>query len=167
MEYECTKCNKKFKRSPSQLKKVKNCFCSQSCSVAYNNKIRKRELKKNDCLNCNSKIPLKRNFCSRECEKIYKNSKRIESKNPGKRALKTALEIKCNKCSICGLENFWKDKPLIMVMDHIDGNPYNNELSNLRLVCPNCDSQLDTFKGKNKGKGRFERRQRYNNNQSY
>lgn len=33
-------------------------------------------------------------------------------------------------------------------MDHIDGNPKNTRLSNVRLLCPNCHSQTDTYTGK-------------------
>ena len=53
------------------------------------------------------------------------------------------------KCSICGLEPIWNGKPLTLTLDHIDGDNNNDELSNLRWVCPNCDRQLDTFAGKN------------------
>lgn len=49
---------------------------------------------------------------------------------------------------------------IVFILDHIDGNPFNNRRLNLRLICPNCDSQLDTFKSKNKGGGRYYRRQR-------
>ena len=38
--------------------------------------------------------------------------------------------------------------------NNIDGNSLNNEISNFRLVCPNCDAQLPTFKPKNIGNGR-------------
>ena len=71
-----------------------------------------------------------------------------------------------DKCSICGIET-WQGKRLVKIMDHIDGNPYNNSVSNLRLVCSNCDSQLPTYKSKNKGKGRHSRRIRYENGESY
>jgi hypothetical protein len=52
-------------------------------------------------------------------------------------------------------------------MDHIDGNSENNHLSNLRLVCGNCDMLLPTYKSKNKGNGRAYRRERYANGKSY
>lgn len=51
--------------------------------------------------------------------------------------------------------------PLGFVLDHVDGDSGNNTRPNLRLVCPNCDSQLPTFKARNRGKGRAWRRQRY------
>ena len=66
-----------------------------------------------------------------------------------------------NKCAICGLENTWNGKLLNFVLDHIDGNAGNNKRKNLRLVCPNCDSQLDTFKSKNKNSARKNRNKYY------
>lgn len=54
-----------------------------------------------------------------------------------------------NKCSICDAPNEWMGKPLVMVLDHINGVNDDNRLENLRLVCPNCNSQLDTHAGRN------------------
>lgn len=53
------------------------------------------------------------------------------------------------KCAECGIES-WNGKSLTLQLDHIDGNPHNHLLSNLRLLCPNCHSQTDTFCGRNK-----------------
>lgn len=47
-------------------------------------------------------------------------------------------------CSICGMEPEWQGKPLHLILDHIDGNHTNDEITNLRWVCPNCNSQLET-----------------------
>lgn len=52
-------------------------------------------------------------------------------------------------CYICGIKR-WKGKDLSLHLDHINGNRNDNTLSNLRLLCPNCHSQTDTYGGKNK-----------------
>lgn len=70
-------------------------------------------------------------------------------------------------CAICGGANTWLGLPLAFVLDHMDGDPTNNRRENLRLICPNCDSQLPTYKSRNRGNGRAFRRQRYANGQSY
>ena len=59
-----------------------------------------------------------------------------------------------NECAICGLGPLWNDKPLSLQLDHKDGDRCNNELDNLRLLCPNCHSQTDNFAGKAKKKPR-------------
>lgn len=57
-----------------------------------------------------------------------------------------------NVCKECGQESNWFGKPLVLVLDHINGKPDDNRLQNLRLLCPNCNSQQDTFCGRNKKK---------------
>lgn len=54
------------------------------------------------------------------------------------------------KCVICGCKQEHNGKPLVFILDHIDGHAANNKRENLRCICPNCDSQLDTYKSKNK-----------------
>lgn len=54
------------------------------------------------------------------------------------------------KCNLCNQIDYWNNKPLTLQLDHIDGDPLNNELSNLRFLCPNCHSQTSTFGTKNR-----------------
>ena len=51
-------------------------------------------------------------------------------------------------CVGCGIVD-WNSQPIVLQLDHIDGNNSNHRLDNLRLLCPNCHSQTDTYAGKN------------------
>lgn len=67
---------------------------------------------------------------------------------------KYILKEQEHRCSICGCTDTWNGKSLVFILDHIDGHAHNNIRTNLRLICPNCDSQLDTYKSKNKNSDR-------------
>jgi len=54
-----------------------------------------------------------------------------------------------NRCSVCGLMPEWEGMSLVMILDHINGISNDNRLSNLRFICPNCNSQTKTFSGRN------------------
>lgn len=54
-----------------------------------------------------------------------------------------------DRCGICGMAPEWEGKPLTLRLDHINGEHLDNRKENLRLACPNCDSQLPTYGGRN------------------
>lgn len=58
-----------------------------------------------------------------------------------------------HQCEICKLKE-WLGNPIPLVSDHIDGDHTHNELENFRLICANCDTFTETYKSKNRGRGR-------------
>jgi len=76
------------------------------------------------------------------------------------------LDTRGHRCEVCGITE-WMGRPAPLELDHTDGNPFNNQLDNLRLICPNCHAQTETYKGKNMGSGRYSRRARYATGRSY
>jgi hypothetical protein len=67
------------------------------------------------------------------------------------------LERDNHKCVWCGIGTIYNNKPLVLQIDHIDGNRKNNSEDNLRTMCPNCHSQTETYTF-NKVKSNWENR---------
>jgi hypothetical protein len=61
------------------------------------------------------------------------------------------LEEQEGKCNHCGISE-WNGNPLVLELEHKDGNTKNNERSNLECLCPNCHSQTETWRGRNNKK---------------
>lgn len=168
-------------------KKRHNKFCSHSCSASLGNlgvkrffgKVIEKQGEKivqpviacRICLYCGSKLNTRRScrvYCSGKCNTNHKKHER-NKKITEQGFLISSPKDKCyleetrgKKCEICGTSE-WTNKPVPLVFDHIDGNSDNNILSNVRLICHNCNALTDTYCGKNKGKGRWTKRGQYRN----
>jgi hypothetical protein len=125
------------------------------------------------CLQCKKEFrgSPKRKYCSNECSNLFvieETNKRVENgiEIDYRKVKRYLLKNLGNICAICGLTE-WLGKTIPLVLDHKDGDHKNNKLDNCRLICNNCDALIDTFKNRNKGKGRFSRRERYEQGKSY
>jgi hypothetical protein len=80
-------------------------------------------------------------------EILVENSTYLSTNNLKKRILKEGVLE--NKCVSCGNNGTWNGKTLALHLDHINGNHTDNRLENLRILCPNCHAQTETYCGKN------------------
>jgi hypothetical protein len=79
-------------------------------------------------------------------EILVENSNYTYTTQLKERLLKTNLLE--NKCYKCGQLPIWCGEKLNLQLDHINGVYNDNRLSNLRILCPNCHTQTETFYGK-------------------
>lgn len=62
-------------------------------------------------------------------------------------------------CSLCGQTAEHNGFPLVLQLDHINGNFRDDRIENLRFLCPNCHSQTPTYcGGKTKGMKKLRKR---------
>lgn len=168
-------------------KHKKQNFCNQSCSAKFNNKVRAVEKHGDDtelkpCLKCGKIIPKapnmtwdaykKRQFCCRTCQKEYTQEEYIRKWKSGevsgnngddlseriRQYMFEKVGYKCERCSWAEVNSHTGRIPL--EVHHKDGNPYNNEESNLEVLCPNCHALTKNYKG-SRGQGRHCRKVAY------
>lgn len=78
---------------------------------------------------------------------------RLNRKEDSKRLRNALIESgEKYECKNCGCGPSWNNQPLVIQIDHIDGNPKNNTKENLRFLCPNCHSQTNNFGSKNRSR---------------
>jgi len=188
---KCRKCLKEFsgwKRINGLLRNLKNRKFCLDCSPFRKHNTRatfettlldKKGCNQKKCEHCGKELSLlskkwSGKYCNNYCHQqhvwsqskiLIEQTQTIPTKSPtkAKRYLREVVGIKCSKCNIVE----WMGQEVPLVLDHIDGNPENWSLNNLRLICGNCDMQTSTYKGRNLGRGRFSRRMRYQTGKSH
>jgi hypothetical protein len=141
-------------------------YCSKSCAATVNNQATgrakpgpKSKKKPRQCAYCPGTIPApspNKLYCSTACKSAAQFDNTLLRYRAGDNHLHPETLKKClihcegNMCIKCGNAGIHKDEPLVLQLDHIDGNTDNCLPTNLRLLCPNCHSQTPTFcfKGK-------------------
>jgi 5-methylcytosine-specific restriction endonuclease McrA len=151
------KCNECSVEIPNGRK-----FCGSSCAATYNNRVYPKRTygrTKPKCLGCGKEIEgrYNRKYCSNQCQGNIKSDNLLQDWLSGKSHFtkggiasfqrKYLLEKSNYKCSECGWGEINQHSGLTTLeVDHIDGNAYNNEISNLKVLCPNCHSLTKTYK---------------------
>lgn len=158
---QCLVCGEIFERTSSSIRK-----CPQNCT---HNQIRSnRACRNKTCSVCGKHISRENSsgLCQQCFRTEYKKEKIKEWKETGKTGItdeatkvpnvirEYILDKQNHKCAICGKIDFHNEMPLVFILDHVNGDASDNHEENLRFICPDCDSQLPTYKSKNKNSAR-------------
>lgn len=151
--------------SPLLYAKRTQDFCSQAC-YGRSKVITRRGAR--PCEHCKNPVPWNHGYakyCSDACYQEVRVGGFKEKflaglvANPGS-VRYWLIRLRGHQCEDC-LGTTWKDLPIPVDSHHIDGNSENNHPENLLLLCKNCHALTPNFAAKNRGNGRFKRRQRY------
>ncbi|MFD3606570.1 HNH endonuclease signature motif containing protein [Streptomyces atroolivaceus] len=86
-------------------------------------------------------------------ELLVDRTQTLARRIPGERLKRAMIAMGASEhCARCGIGPTWRNRPLPLEVDHVDGNWRNNQPHNLRLLCPNCHSTTDTYRGRGKGR---------------
>jgi hypothetical protein len=80
-------------------------------------------------------------------EILVRNSPYRSTSNLRQRLI--AEGLKEARCEHCGLSE-WMGRELPLALDHVNGDPTDNRLENLRILCPNCHALTDTWCARNR-----------------
>jgi hypothetical protein len=162
-------------KEPLPYEKRGNKYCSHSCFASATNRFRSKPVGKIVCGGCNHAFTPKNGskVCSLRCHQTVEYKRFVKRWLAGDKVggsgscisryvRRWLIETYGEKCSVCG----WSEKHPVsgrvpVQIDHRDGDGANHTPENLHLLCPNCHSLTSTFGGRNRGRGRVERRARY------
>lgn len=150
--YNCDHCGDPCYIKPKKQAEQKNGFCSIGCysnhRVASSANFNKR------CLLCKDKYYSRSEnskYCTRQCSNKARTGIKYDGQRLGcnivslSKMREAIIARDGNKCLFCNIPPVWNNKNLTLQIDHISGNRKDNSLDNLRLLCPNCHSQTETW----------------------
>jgi len=154
---KCERCNQEIEEAYGSGR-----FCSKKCAKSFSTSEKRNEI--NDRVRCTLKgrpsqsknkgwsnidsetkrlAILKGIETNRRLrQEKYEKSSWIDLPQPEKRRRVLIDQNGC--CLFCNISE-WQGKPIVLALDHIDGNNRNNSRDNLRFLCPNCHSQTPTW----------------------
>lgn len=140
--------------APINIKKIDN-----NVSVIYNRDMNSCKICGKECKNifCSTKCQNDERYQTYITEWLSGNHDGMRGKlSISKHIRRYLLEDQHHKCAHCGIGE-WNNEPIVLEVEHKDGDSHNNHRSNLECICPNCHSQTPTFKNRNIGFGRKSR----------
>lgn len=76
-----------------------------------------------------------------------------EGRAPGHRLRRALIAAGVQeRCRMCGTGPEWNGRPLVLEVDHISGEWWDDRPQNLRILCPNCHAVTDTYRGRKKAR---------------
>ena len=105
------------------------------------------------CMNCSNQIKYyasqsKGLYCSNKCQGQYQVKTKLKENTHFSTAMRKYVRdilFVDENCSVCNTGRTWNNQPLVLQIDHINGNPKDNRIENLRVICPNCHTQTSTW----------------------
>jgi hypothetical protein len=91
----------------------------------------------------NKQTTKKKSFNYKDISEILVKNSTYRSTNHLKNKL-YKLNLKSPICELCEQSEEWMGKKMSLILDHINGDRFDNRLENLRIVCPNCNATLET-----------------------
>jgi predicted restriction endonuclease len=127
--------------------------------------MRTRERNEKKCKNCNELIPNRNTYCDNKCQAEFQNKAKYEKLQDGqieglgnldsvaRTAKRYLIKLHGNKCMVCGWDEVNPFTGKVPVeLNHKDGNPENNSIDNLEILCPNHHSLSEFHKSRGKGR---------------
>lgn len=116
------------------------------------------------CINCGKElIKAQKKYCCTKCQREYESKEKILAWQNGtfdgmkgesqlsdviRNYMLEQSEYKCETCGWGKINPYTNKIPL--EIHHKDGNYKNNKEENLQVLCPNCHSLTENFRGANK-----------------
>lgn len=146
----CPKCNREFDAisNTGYVKKYcsRKCANSRSFSTSAKNKKSIANQKRYAKLTEDEKRALKKRISDKQKENARRKMLESDFEKLGQQLKKERILFEQDYvCDICRCEPVWNGSPLNFHLDHINGDRKDNTRQNLRMICPNCHSQTETY----------------------